>query len=72
MSQNEVAAAVKAGRLEGKVHQDKNPIMTGTPPRPDVDVNLTDTGANLTKYIRGSDLDKLFTNLDTLVPIKAK
>ena len=68
MSRDVLAATVRAGKLKGKVHQDKNPTMVGNPPQPDIDVNLTDTGENITKFILNSDVYKLFS--DQMEPLE--
>lgn len=62
ISQDVTAAAVKAGKLKGTVHQDKSPMMVGTPPRPDVDVSLTGSTASLAKYVRNADVSTLFSD----------
>lgn len=67
MSQDKVAAAVRAGKLKGTVHQDKNPMMTGTPPHPDLDVALEESSANLVKFIQDSNADSLFDDKTSLL-----
>jgi hypothetical protein len=60
MSQDAAAAAVRAGKLKGIVHQDKS-LMVGQPPHPDVDVTLLDTSANIVKFIQSADVTALFS-----------
>ena len=62
ISQDVTAAAVRAEKLKGTVHQDKNPMMVGTPPRPDVDVSLTDSTTTLAKFVRNADVSTLFSD----------
>jgi hypothetical protein len=57
MSQDEMAAAVRAGKIKGTVHE--NGTM-GNPPRTNVDVHLTDTSANIVKFISRHDATDLF------------
>jgi hypothetical protein len=72
MSQDAAAAAVRAGKLKGTVHQDKNPMMVGDPPHPDVDVTLQDTSANMVKYIQDANLTALFSDkMEPLYRVKA-
>jgi len=72
VSQDAAAAAVRAGKLKGIVHQDKNPMMVGQPPHPDVDVTLQDTTANLVTFIQGTDVDTLFSDkCDPLYRVKS-
>ena len=72
MSRDAMAAAVRAGRLKGTVHQDKNPMMVGDPPHPDVDVTLQDTSVNMVKFILGVDLTALFNDkMEPLYRVKA-
>ena len=61
MSRDAAAAAVRAGKLKGTVHQDKNPTIIGDPPHPDVDVTLTDTTENIVNFIQKSDVTALFS-----------
>jgi hypothetical protein len=61
MSQDAAAAAVRAEKLKGIVHQDKHPLTVGQPPHPDVDVTLQDTGANIVKFIQSADVTALFS-----------
>jgi len=71
MSRDAAAAAVRAGKLKGTVHQDKNPPMVGEPPHPDVDVTLQDTSANIVKFIQCADVTALFSEkMDSLYPGK--
>jgi hypothetical protein len=67
MSQDAAAAAVRAGKLTGIVDQDKNPMMVGQPPHPEVDVTLHDTGSKIVKFIQNSGVDELFS--DTMEPL---
>jgi hypothetical protein len=60
MSQDLPAAAIRAGKLKGLVKQ--NGLTLAQPARPDVDVALQDTGANIVKFIQNSNLDELFNN----------
>jgi hypothetical protein len=71
MSQDLAAAAVRAGKLRGTVHQDKSPMMVGEPPHPDMDVALQDTSANIVKFIQNSNVDTLFSDkMEPLYPVK--
>lgn len=68
ISQDEVAAAVRAGNLKGVVQEDKEPIMVGHPPHPDVDVALQSSSSHIVKFIESSDLKKLFS--DKMEPLR--
>lgn len=57
MSQDEMAAAVRAGKITGTVHENG---ATGNPPRANVDVHLTDTSANIVKFISRHNATDLF------------
>ena len=57
LSQDEIAAAVRAGRLKGTVHEQDT---TGHPPHTDVDVHLTDSSDHLVKFIARHDPTDLF------------
>ncbi len=71
MSRDAAAAAVRAGKLKGTVHQDKNPTMVGTPPHPDVDVTLQDTTAKIVRFIQSADVTALFSEkMDPLNRVK--
>jgi hypothetical protein len=59
LSQDEMAAAVRAGKLKGTV-QDRG--TAGNPPHPDLDVHLTDTSERLAKFISHHDPAVLFTD----------
>lgn len=71
-SQDEAAAAVRAGKLKGIVHENKNSMVAvGNPPHPDVDVTLQDSPARLVKFIQGTDVEKFFSNkMEPLTRIK--
>jgi len=70
MSQEVPAAAIHAGKLKGLVKQ--NGLTLADPSRPDIDVTLEDTGANIVKFIQNSNLDDLFNNkMNRLYRIKA-
>lgn len=60
MSQEVPATAIHTGKLKGLVKQ--NGSILGQPSRPDVDVTLQDTGANIVKFIQNSNIDELFNN----------
>lgn len=62
MDQDKAAALVRAGKLKGIVHQDKNASMVGQPPHPDVDVTLQDTGENIAKFIQRHGVKALFSD----------
>jgi len=57
MSQDEMAAAVRAGKLKGTVREQGT---TGHPPHTDVDVYLTDSTEHLVKYILRHDPTDIF------------
>jgi len=57
MSQDEMAAAVRAGKLKGTV---QDGITSGKPPRTDVDVHLTDSSERLVKFISRHDPEDIF------------
>jgi hypothetical protein len=57
MSQDEMATAVRAGKLKGTVREQGT---TGKPPHTDVDVYLTDSSANLVKFISRHDPADIF------------
>jgi len=59
LSQDETAAAVQSGKLKGKVKQNGNTLAQ--PPRPDVDVTLLDTSANIARFIQNSNPEALFS-----------
>ena len=68
MSQDKIAAAVRAGKLKGVVKE--NSLAVGNPPRPDVDVALQDTSENIVKYIHDTGAHALFTApLENLVRV---
>jgi len=58
LSQDLPAAAIRAGKLKGLVKQ--NDLTLSQPARPDVDVTLQDTSANIVKFIQNSNIDDLF------------
>lgn len=60
MSQEMPAAAIRAGRLKGLVKQSSSTLAQ--PPRPDLDVTLLDSSANIVRYIENSNLDELFSD----------
>jgi hypothetical protein len=62
LDQDKAANAIRTGRLKGIIHQDKNPMMVGKPPHPDVDVTLQDSGANLIKFIRQAGAKAIFSD----------
>ncbi len=68
ISQDATAAAVRAGKLRGIVRQDKDAIMEGNPPHPDVDVALTDASATLAKFVEDSNATELFN--DKMEPLE--
>jgi len=71
ISQDAAADAVRAGWIKGVIHQDKDPLMVGKPPRPDVDVTLQDTSANLVALIQNSNVKRLFSEkMETLYRVK--
>ena len=55
-----VAEAIRAGKLKGIVHENKN-LMVGQPPHPDEDVTLQDTSENIAKFIQSTDAIALFS-----------
>ena len=57
LSQDEMASAVRAGKLKGAVREQGT---TGHPPHTDVDVHLTDSSDHLVKYIARHDPTDLF------------
>jgi hypothetical protein len=61
LSQEASAAAVRAGKLKGTIHQDAHPLMVGTPPHPDIDVTIEDTSEKLNSFVEAADVDALFT-----------
>ena len=66
-----MAAAVRAGKIKGVVHENKDSMLAGKPGHPDVDVNLTDSSANLVRFLQTADLDQLFsTKLDILYRVE--
>jgi hypothetical protein len=70
MSQDEMAAAVRAGKLKGTV-QDRG--ATGKPPRTDVDVHLTDSSEHLVKFISRHDPADIFDDeTDPLTKVATK
>ena len=60
MSQDQAAADVRAGKVKGIVHVNSFPKDSKSS-APDVDVTLTDSTANLNKYLQHSNLDDLFS-----------
>jgi hypothetical protein len=60
MSQDVVARTVRSGKLKGAVHQDKDPMMVGNPPHPDVDVDLQEPSGKLVSFIESTNIDELF------------
>ncbi|MCE0484166.1 MAG: hypothetical protein LV479_08015 [Methylacidiphilales bacterium] len=75
ISQDAVAEAVRAGKLKGTIHQDKNPLMVGQPAHPDIDVTLHDSTSRLFAFLRDSNRDTLFSgNKDNepLYPVDSK
>jgi len=70
MSQDEMAAAVRADKLQGTV-QDRG--TTGKPPHPDVDVHLTDSSENLVKFIsRHAPTDIFDDETDPMTKVATK
>jgi hypothetical protein len=70
MSQDEMAAAVRAGKLKGTV-QDNG--TTGKPPRTDLDVHLTDSSEHLVKFISRHDPTEIFNEeMDPLTKVATK
>ena len=59
LSQDEMAAAVRGGKLKGTV-QDRG--TTGQPPHPDVDVHLTASSEALAKFISRHNPAEIFTD----------
>ena len=57
LSQDQMAAAVRARRLKGTVHEQGT---TGHPSHSDVDVHLTDSSEHLVKYISRHDPTDIF------------
>jgi len=57
LSQDEMAAAVRAGKLKGTV-QERG--ASGKPPQTDVDVHLTDSSERLANFISRHDPEDIF------------
>jgi hypothetical protein len=57
LSQDEMAAAVRAGKLKGTVREHRT---TGHPPHTDIDVYLTDSSEHLMKFISRHDPTDIF------------
>jgi hypothetical protein len=57
LSQDEMASAVRAGKLKGSVLERGT---TGKPPHTDVDVHLTDSSEHLVKFVSRHDPTDLF------------
>jgi hypothetical protein len=70
MSNKLTAAAVRAGKLKGLLKP--SGYTVDQPPRPDFDVTLQDTSANIATFIQGSNIDALFggkaTSYDRVKP----
>ena len=62
LDQDKTAEVVRTGKLKGIFQQDKNPMMIGNPPHPDVNVTLQDSGANMVKFIRNAGPKALFSD----------
>jgi hypothetical protein len=70
MSQDEMAAAIRSGKLKGTV---KNNGVIGKPPRTDVDVHLTDSSEHLVKFISRHDPADIFDDeTDSLTRVATK
>lgn len=70
ISQDEMAAAVRAGSVKGTV-QDRGP--TGKPPHPDVDVHLTDSSEHLARFISRHNPEEIFDDeSDPLIKVATK
>jgi len=68
LSQDEMAAAVRAGKLKGTVREQGT---TGHPPHTDVDVHLTDSSEHLVKFIARHDPTDIFdTETDPLTKVR--
>jgi len=71
ISQDQAAAAVRAGKIQGVVHENKHAITPGQPAHADVDVTFQDSSENLFKCVQNSDVDVLFNDkLETLYRVR--
>jgi hypothetical protein len=69
LSQDACAAAVRAGKLKGTIHESRNGFVTGNPPQPDVDVTIQDSSENITSFIQSAGVNGLFNEKrSTLYP----
>jgi hypothetical protein len=72
MGQDEMADFVRTGKIKGTVHQDAHPMMSGNPPKPDVDVHLTDSSENLVKFIVRHGADAFGDETEPLTRVRTK